>query len=69
LYDELLDSSVDEKGLDLFLDILKERIKKYNECVYIISHRKESIKSATGDIVFLEKKNDITRRVDFKQYA
>lgn len=69
LYDELLDSSLDEKGIDLVLDILKERIKKYNESVYIISHRKESIKSATGDIIFLEKKNDITRRVDFKQYA
>ena len=27
--------------------------------------KKESIKAATGDIIFLEKKNGITRRVNF----
>ena len=65
IYDELLDSSLDEKGVDLVLEILKERIEKFNECIFIISHRKESIKSATGDIIFLEKHNGITRRVNF----
>ena len=65
IYDELLDSSLDEKGVDLVLDILKERSEKYNECVFIISHRKESIKSATGNIIFLEKRNGITRKVNF----
>jgi len=47
------------------LDILKERSEKYNECIFIISHRKESIKSATGDIIFLEKYNGITKRVKY----
>jgi len=65
IYDELFDSSLDEKGVDLVLDILKERSEKFNECIFIISHRKESIKSATGDIIFLEKHNGITRRVNF----
>lgn len=65
IYDELLDSSLDEKGVDLVLEILKERSEKYNECIFIISHRKESIKSATGDIIFLEKYNGITKRVNF----
>ena len=65
IYDELLDSSLDEKGVDLVLEILKERSEKFNECIFIISHRKESIKSATGDIIFLEKHNGITRRVNF----
>jgi DNA repair exonuclease SbcCD ATPase subunit len=65
IYDELLDSSLDEKGVDIVLDILKERSEKHNECVFIISHRKESIKSATGDIIFLEKHNGITKRVNF----
>jgi DNA repair exonuclease SbcCD ATPase subunit len=65
IYDELLDSSLDEKGVDLVLEILKERSEKHNECIFIISHRKESIKSATGDVIFLEKHNGITRRVNF----
>ena len=64
-YDELFDSSLDEKGVDLVLEILNERVEKYNECVMVISHRKESIKSANGDIIFLEKHNGITRRINF----
>jgi len=65
IYDELFDSSLDEKGVDLVLDILKERCEKHDECIFIISHRKESIKAATGDIIFLEKHNGITKRVNF----
>lgn len=64
-YDELFDSSLDEKGVDLVLEILNERVKTLNECVFVISHRKESIKSATGNIIFLEKHNGITKRVNF----
>lgn len=63
VYDELLDSSLDERGIDLVLDILRERVEKYNECVMVISHRKESVKFATNEIIFLEKVNGITRRV------
>ena len=67
IFDELLDSSLDEKGVELVLNIIKERIETYNEHIYIISHRKESVKAATGDIIFLEKKNGITTRVDLPQ--
>ena len=65
MFDELLDSSLDEKGVELVLNIIKERVETYNESIYIISHRKESVKAATGDVVVLEKKNGITTRVDF----
>lgn len=64
-YDELFDSSLDEKGVDLVLGILNNRVEKNNECVFVISHRKESIKAATGEIVFLEKSNGITKRINF----
>ena len=64
-YDELFDSSLDEKGVDLVLGILNNRVDKNNECVFVISHRKESIKAATGEIVFLEKANGITQRINF----
>lgn len=65
VYDELLDSSLDEKGVELVLEILKERVEKYNECIFVISHRKESTKAATGDIIQLEKENGLTRRVAY----
>jgi DNA repair exonuclease SbcCD ATPase subunit len=68
IYDELFDSSLDEKGVELVIGILKERVDKFNECIMVISHRKESIKAATGDIIFLEKTNGITKRVDYKEY-
>ena len=68
VYDELFDSSLDEKGVELVLGILRERIEKYNECIMVISHRKESVKFASGDIIYLEKKNGITKRVDYSDY-
>ena len=63
IYDELFDSSLDEKGVELVIDILTERIEKFNECIMVISHRKESAKLATSDVIFLEKKNGITTRI------
>jgi len=46
------------------IEILKERISTYNECVIVISHRKESTKLATGEVIFLEKQNGVTTRVE-----
>jgi DNA repair exonuclease SbcCD ATPase subunit len=69
IYDELFDSSLDEKGVELVIGILKERVEKFNECAMVISHRKESIKAATGEIIFLEKSNGITRKVDYLEYS
>jgi len=65
MFDELLDSSLDEKGVELVLSILKERVDQYNEGIYIISHRKESAKESSGETIFLEKNNGITKRVNY----
>lgn len=63
MFDELFDSSLDDKGIELVLDILKERVDMYNEAIYIISHRNESKKYCSGgEIIYLEKKNGITTR-------
>jgi len=69
VYDELFNSSLDARGIELVIGVLKERVDKYDESIMVISHRKESIKAATGDIIFLEKSNGITKRVDYKDYA
>ena len=65
IYDELFDSSLDEKGVDIITNILNERVQNYNECVTIISHRKESVNIATGEVIFLEKKDGITTRLNY----
>lgn len=64
-YDELFDTSIDETGVSHCINILNERVEDNNECVLLISHRKEAIKAVTGDIIYLEKRNDITKRVDY----
>lgn len=64
IYDELFDSCLDERGIDLVTNIITERVDKYDECVLVISHRKENIAKAKGDIIFLEKTNGITKRID-----
>lgn len=69
IYDELLDTCVDQRGMGLVLDIIKERIEKYDECVLVISHRKENMKEATGDVIFLEKQNNITKRINYNPFA
>jgi DNA repair exonuclease SbcCD ATPase subunit len=59
-YDELLDSSLDDKGVELVLDILRERAQKYNENCYIITHRGTTITEKIDNTIFLEKRNNFT---------
>jgi len=65
IYDELFDSSFDEKGIELVTSILQERTEELDECSIVISHRKESIKAVTGEVIFMEKENGISKRVDY----
>lgn len=65
-YDELLDTSLDEAGVEMVVALLNDIVSQYNNGVYIISHRKECSKLSTGDVIFLEKTNGITRRADIK---
>ena len=67
IYDELFDSSFDEKGIELITRILQDRVEELDECSIVISHRKESTKAVTGDVIYLEKENGITKRVDYME--
>ena len=60
-FDEILDTSLDDKGIATFLEIINERVEKYNEAVYIITHKGIAVKSATADVIFLEKENGFTK--------
>jgi energy-coupling factor transporter ATP-binding protein EcfA2 len=59
-YDELLDSSLDDKGVELVLDVLRERALKHNENCYIITHRGTTITEKIDNTIFLEKRNNFT---------
>lgn len=60
MYDEWADSALDEKGLTKFLEILRNKVNKENESIYIISHNPNISNMDIDNIVFLEKKNGIT---------
>jgi DNA repair exonuclease SbcCD ATPase subunit len=66
MYDELLDTSLDEAGVEMVLGILNEFVADKNLGIYIISHRKECAKISSNDLVFLEKSGGITKRVETK---
>jgi exonuclease SbcC len=63
-YDELLDSSLDDKGVELVMKVLRERLEKYNEGCYIITHRSNAINSKVDSVIHLEKRNGYTYILD-----
>lgn len=65
-YDELLDTSLDETGVELVVSLLNELVSKYNYGIYIISHRKECSRLSTGEVIYLEKKDGLTQRLPFE---
>ena len=69
IYDELFDSSFDEKGIELVVNVLLDRVETLDECVLLISHRKESTKAATGNIIYLEKQNGVTVRKEYLEVS
>jgi len=69
IYDELFDTCLDQKGITLVSDIINERIDKHDECVLVVSHRKDNIKFATGDVIFLEKKDGVTKKINYNPFS
>jgi len=54
MYDELLDAGLDDKGIEKTLDILREKVNKYNDAIYIVSH-KTSTKNNIDNVILLKK--------------
>jgi DNA repair exonuclease SbcCD ATPase subunit len=59
IYDELLDCALDTRGTDKILEILKEKVEKYNESIYIVSHKQSDILNI-DKILYLEKNDGVT---------
>lgn len=62
IYDELFDCALDAKGTDKILEILKEKVNKYDESIYIVSHKSSEVANC-DNVIFLEKFNGVTRIV------
>jgi DNA repair exonuclease SbcCD ATPase subunit len=62
--DEICDNFLDEKGYDLLIQLLKKRILRDDLSVYVISHRKEIMRHVDGSVIYLEKENGLTKKID-----
>ena len=63
IYDELFDCALDQKGTDKILEILKEKVNKYDESIYIVSHKSSEIANC-DNVILLEKLNGITKIIN-----
>lgn len=59
-YDELLDSSLDDKGVSLTVQVLRERYMQNNESCYIITHRGTWVTLKAEHVIHVIKKNGIS---------
>lgn len=59
IYDELLDCALDSQGTDKILEILKDKVEKYQESIYIVSH-KYTDTANIDNVLLLEKSNGVT---------
>ena len=60
IYDELFDSALDEVGVEKILTILKQKVEKHKESIYIISH-KNNTRNTVDNVILLEKVNGETK--------
>jgi len=59
-YDEILDSSLDDRGVFLTLRTLRERYNENNESCYIITHRGPEVTTKAEHTIHVIKKNGVS---------
>lgn len=62
-FDEILDSSLDDKSLNIILNFISEHTQKENKAVYIISHKSGAQIPYVNEVINLEKSNGFTKRI------
>jgi DNA repair exonuclease SbcCD ATPase subunit len=60
MYDELFDSAIDEGGISKVIQILEEKVEKYKDSIYIVSHNKSAFNSNFNEVIQIQKKDGIT---------
>ena len=62
-FDEILDSSLDDKSLNIILNFISEHTQNENKSVYIISHKSGAQIPYINEVITLEKVNGFTKRI------
>lgn len=62
-FDEILDSSLDDKSLNIILNFISEHTYKENKSIYIISHKSGAQIPFINEVIMLEKSNGFTKRI------
>ena len=63
-YDEILDSSVDNKSLEHIIDFIAEKAANNGKSIYIVTHKTDIMMPQLTETVLLEKRNGFTRRIE-----
>lgn len=63
-YDEILDSSLDTKSLEIIVNFIAEQSIASGKCSYIITHKSDLQLPNITETIFLEKLNGFTRRIE-----
>jgi DNA repair exonuclease SbcCD ATPase subunit len=62
-FDEVFDSTLDAQGVTLVTEILKEQCEQFQETLFVITHRQENESLDSVETIYLEKRDEITRRI------
>lgn len=60
-YDELLDSSLDDKGICLTVNVLRDRFTENKESCYIITHRGTWVTTKAEHVIHVVKRNGVSQ--------
>lgn len=63
-FDEILDSSVDSKSLEIIVQFISEQAFKNNKAVYVITHKQDIVLPENTQVITLEKIDGFTHRVN-----
>ena len=63
-YDEILDSSLDTKSLEIIVNFIAEQSIASGKCSYVITHKSDLQLPNITETIFLEKLNGFTRRIE-----
>ena len=63
-YDEILDSSLDNKNLENLIHFISEQNKINNKAIYIITHKNDITLPDINEVIVMEKRGGFTRKLE-----
>lgn len=63
-FDEILDSSVDSKSLEIITDFISKQVEESGKAAYVITHKQDIAIRNITETVMLEKRNGFTKRIN-----